>query len=128
MNERQNTKTCRSEYTALIQMHRRERSLLLQVDWRQVVGLVHLLQSDVQLWAQDWSAGLLRRGQDLLSFLRHSVQVLLNSVQLHLHFLFEPETKTQWIFRLNMTKNTGHVIFHIIIKRKKSMYIQGTVN
>lgn len=54
------------------------------------MGVIHLLHSEVQLWAQDGSGGsLLGGGQDLFCLRWHLVKVLLETFKLHLDFLLD---------------------------------------
>ncbi len=60
--------------------------------------MVHLLHSEVKLWAQDRSrARLLRGGQDLLCPRRYLIKVLLKALQLHLDFLYNRRRQQELI-------------------------------
>lgn len=56
------------------------------------MSVIHLLHSQLELRAQDGNGGRrLTRGQDFLRLHRHLVQVLLETVELHLDSLCETE-------------------------------------
>lgn len=58
------------------------------------MSVIHLLHSELELGAQHRRRGRrLRRGQDVLCLHGHFVQVLLQTVELHLDFLCETEKK-----------------------------------
>lgn len=65
---------------------------LFQINRGEVVSVIHLLHSELELGAQHRGRGKrLRRGQDFLGLYGHLVEVLLETLKLHLDFLCETE-------------------------------------
>lgn len=61
---------------------------LVKINRGEHVGVIHLLHGEVELGTQDRSRGRrLRCGQDFLRLRRHLVEVLLETLELHLDFL-----------------------------------------